>query len=373
MNLIRKALVRSLPLSMRVKSALQENGCRVRFDFESRDWFSDISSFLFDDGSALRSADVTNAPRDPIKTLSETGYFSKTELLYLEAVENDPDDVGRITLYWPAERTSLERWIAGSSRVHPSALLPAKEAGKIESIEMPSESAEPGITAPTTEVTQTAPSDPITDQKDPLRIADEQDRKKAAAPAREAQVPSRPVLTPWGTMRYGVVGGLRGTTFRRSYILHRTDRMCFAMMAGEKSAVQTSQGPFIEYLKKMDDWPLAHQSYSQKHPQQMETISIEIFSDGHCRFFCDGIQAVYWSGRLKKLMRFPNTQAPLKSRLHSGDFVLLIPGGWNSREAAEMREIFLYQESDLAERLSALLDYSARGKGVLLQGPEGVP
>lgn len=157
----------------------------------------------------------------------------------------------------------------------------------------------------------------------------------AAIPA-ESQVQ----MHDWHGIRYGVAGSLRGGIFRKSYLLQRQERLCFAMMTGDRQPVTGRHQAFVDFFKSVDDWPSGHRQHVLSQATRgVETLTLVIDSAGHCRFFCAGIQPLYWSGRLRKLMRFPNTEEPLNSRLHEGDVVLLIPGGWTAREAAELRDL----------------------------------
>ncbi len=322
MNLLKRALIRALPLAVRIDSALREQGFEPAYDFESEE---PSENFFFDDGSALRSLKISPRyqeidPADITEILASSGYFLNRERGLLAAF---PAEEG-VTLYWPAEKTPLERLFTGSVK-SVQELLPATETTSISESVQTEEPVEP-------------------------------------VPAPESPVP----MHDWNGIRYGVVGSLRGGVFRKSYLLQRQERLCFAMMSGDKPPVIRHHRPFVDFLKSVDDWPAGHRQMQAETADGLETLTLVIDRAGHCRFFCAGIQPLYWSGRLRKLMRFPNTEEPLNSRLHEGDAVLLIPGGWTAREAAELREIFLYREK-ATERLSAFLDYAARGRGILIE------
>lgn len=324
MNLLKRTLIRALPLTVRIDSALKERGFEPEYDFETEDA---SESFFFDDGRALRSLKISSRfqevdPSDIAEILASTGYFQRREENLVAVLPAE----GGVCLYWPAEKTPLERLFGGSVR-NIQELLPATE---------------------TTSVSETVQTE---------------------APAEDlpaVQAESRVEMHEWHGIRYGVAGSLRGGVFRKSYLLQRQERLCFAMMAGDKKPVAARHQAFVDFLKSVDDWPSGHKRTVAQGMEGVETLTLVIDRAGHCRFFCAGIQPLYWSGRLRKLMRFPNTEEPLNSRLHEGDAVLLIPGGWTAREAAELREIFLYKEKT-SDRMSAFLDYAGRGRGILIE------
>jgi len=306
---IRSALLRALPMSIRIRAALEGQGLDCRYDFDMDSWVNAGSDFFFDDGSPLRSCFVLTAGATPAAVtarLGEAGLFSKREFNSICAQDSafEESSPASVIVYWPAEKTPLEKWISGRGPLTAAELLPTKEKTSVEQLPLPVE--EP---APPTDRPPTPPS------REPLKP-----------------------LAAWNSIRYGVVGSLRGGSHRKSFLLQRSTTLCFAMMSGERNLVQERHTPFVDYLKRIEDWPSAHRIYCLKNQEPLETLSISLDRDGHCRFFCKGIQPVYWSGRLKKLMRFPDTEAPLNSRLHPGDFVLLIPGSWTARDAAELRE-----------------------------------
>lgn len=325
MNVLKRVLLRALPLTVRIDSALRERGFEPLYDFESDE---PSESFFFDDGSALRSLRISSRiqevdPADISTSLELSGYFADREKGMFAVL---PAEGGGVQLYWPAEKTPLENWFSGSAQSLQD-LLPA--------------------------TTSTSVSESVQTEEPPEE-----------SPAR----PEEPAVSmhSWNAVEYGVVGSLRGGVFRKSYLLQRPDRLCFAMMTGPRPLVLELHQTFVDFLKSVEDWPSGHRQHAATQNQALGTLTLVIDSSGHCRFFCAGIQPLYWSGRLRKLMRFPNTETPLNSRLHDGDAVLLMPGSWTAREAAELREIFLYKDK-LAERISAFLDYSGRGRGILIE------
>lgn len=322
---MKRLFIRSLPLSLRIDSALRERGYEPVYDYESD---SEEGNFFFDDGLALRSLLVPSRfheadPADIEEVIASSEYFKPRERGLMAALASEEG----VVLYWPAEKTPLERLFA-RPLLSARELLPAEEPTSVsESVQTEA----PEIPAP-------------------------------AAP-REVEIHD------WHGIAYSVCGHTRGGVFRKSYLLQRQDRLCFAMMTGARERVLPAHEDFVQFLKGAEDWPEAHRSY-QSRSAAMDTATLVIDQDAQCRFFCAGVQPLYWSGRLKKLMRFPNTEHPLNSRLHTGDFLLLLPGGWTAREAAELRELFLYPES-MPQRLSAFLDYNQRGRGILIQCKSG--
>lgn len=327
---MKKALLRALPLTVRIDSALRERGHDPLYDFETEE---PSDSFFFDDGSALRSLRISSRfqeidPADVTESLESSGYFLPREKTMFAVL---PESEGGVQLYWTAEKTPLERWFGGSGQSLQE-LLPA--------------------TTPTSVSEAVQTEEPAQEQ-----------------PAAEAPLVQ---MHTWHGVEYTVAGHLRGGVFRKSYLLQRSDRLCFAMMTGPRPVVTQLHQGFVDFLKSVEDWPTGHRSHAMQTNPALGTLTLVIDSSAHCRFFCAGIQPLYWSGRLRKLMRFPNTENPLNSRLHEGDAVLLIPGAWTAREAAELREIFLYKEN-LAERISTFLDYAGRGRGILIRRAAEAP
>ncbi|MCE9599438.1 MAG: hypothetical protein K8S54_15845 [Spirochaetia bacterium] len=345
--MLRSALLRALPISIRIRSALEEQGLKCRFDYDLPDWSGYSSEFFFDDGSPLRSCYVLSPEATPESVqarLTSLQLFSARELAAIHTQDSAFAEGinAAAVVYWPAEKTPLEKWLSGRGAVKVTELLPAKEPTQVEQLSASVDvgQAQEGL-QPEFATQETKP------EMDDLP---------------ELQADSWK-FTQWNSFRYGVAGNLRGNTYRKSFLLHRAENLCFAMMSGPRAVVQERHAAFIDFLKQVEDWPAGHRKYCEDYGMPAETVTFTLGRDGHCRFYCKGIQPVYWSGRLKKLMRFPNTESPLNSRLHAGDYMLMIPGGVTGREVAEMREAFFYGEES---RLASILDYGERGRGVLV-------
>ncbi|MBL8021113.1 MAG: hypothetical protein JNM27_15690 [Leptospirales bacterium] len=347
--MLRSALLRALPISVRIRSALEEQGFICRFDYDLPAWSGYSSEFFFDDGSPLRSCYVLKPSASP-ETIHEKfksgRLFSARELASIHTQDSAFAEGVSATavVYWPAEKTPLEKWISGRTSIKITELLPAREPTQVEQLSASVE---------------VAPSQETAKTPEPI-LQSESAAQETDLPELE---PEAWKYTQWNAFRYGVAGNLRGTVYRKSFLLHRAQNLCFAMMSGERALVQERHAAFIDFLKQVEDWPAGHRKYLEDYELPADTVTFMLGKDGHCRFYCRGIQPVYWSGRLKKLMRFPNTESPLNSRLHAGDYMLMIPGAFTAREVAEMREAFFYGEES---RLASILDYGERGRGVLV-------